>query len=92
VVRWSEAPWQPYSTLCLSHEDMRACLERDGVAIVPGVLGQQQCDTGVDLMWEMLGDIFRGRAKAPRRDDPSTWMYMREIDHNGKGEERLPGW
>ena len=58
-------------------ETLRETLERDGVAVIPGVL--DDCDAMVSGMWDYLEHVSQKWEKPIKRDDESTWREFYKL-------------
>jgi len=56
-----------------------AKLEEYGVAIVPSVLGPQECATLKAKGWDFFEQVTAGMARPVDRNDPSTWNTLLDL-------------
>jgi hypothetical protein len=75
--------WCPETTV----EDVRAAIEREGVAVVPNVLDERERTLVENMQWEWLERIWLDDADKIRRDDPASWENYKKLGplHGGKG-------
>ena len=62
--------FSPIPLECTDYRGIRKALQDDGVAVVQGILSQEEQNLFLDYFWEAL----MRRHKKLKRDDPSTWI------------------
>lgn len=75
-------------------------LEKYGVAIIPSILGPDDCRQMLDLMWQFFETITRDMDLPLDRDDPATWNTLLELlpshgmlfQHWGIGHAEFAWW
>lgn len=62
--------YSPTPLECTDYEGIRKALQEDGVAVVQGILNQEEQGLFLDYFWEAA----MKRQKKLKRDDPSSWI------------------
>jgi hypothetical protein len=62
--------YSPTPLECTDYEGIRKALQDDGVAVVQGILTQEEQDLFLEYFWEAV----MKRHRKLKRDDPSTWI------------------
>lgn len=62
-----------YETYMCTHETVNQTLDKYGVAIIPDVLTQEQCDKMVSEIWNFFEHITQEWETPISRDDNKTW-------------------
>jgi hypothetical protein len=78
-------------------EGLRAAIEADGAAVVPGVVSHAECDRLLGLMWEFLEHITQAWEKPINRDDVTSYrgiydLYVKHgmlFQHYGVGQSQI---
>ena len=60
-------------------ENVTFMLERYGVAIVPSILDEKECDDMVNGMWDFLEHITADMEVPIRRDDERSWLSFYDL-------------
>jgi ectoine hydroxylase-related dioxygenase (phytanoyl-CoA dioxygenase family) len=68
-----------YERYVTSAEKLRETLDRYGVAVIPGVLDQAECEQIVQGTWDFLETITRDWEKPISRNDETTWKEIYKL-------------
>lgn len=60
-------------------ENLKEMIGLHGVAIIPGVLDESECDSMVSKMWDFFEHITEKWDKPLRRDDEDTWREFYKL-------------
>jgi len=62
-----------------SPENVREVLDKYGVAIIPSILDEDECNKMNDGMWDTLETLTHKFEIPIKRDDPKTWIEMKKL-------------
>lgn len=60
-------------------ENLKDTIERFGVAIIPSVLTNDECENMVSGIWDYFEHITQSWQKSIKRDDPSSWREIYKL-------------
>jgi hypothetical protein len=65
--------YEKYKT---TKEKLKETLDKYGVAIIPNVLSDEECDEMVNNMWNLLEHYSKNWETPINRDDETTWKHI----------------
>jgi len=68
-----------YEKYITTAKDAKSTIDRFGVAIIPSVLSEEECDEMNKGMWDTLEHLSQTWEKPIRRDTPDSWREMRRL-------------
>ena len=68
-----------YERYIATPDNVMETIEKYGVAIVPNLLNEHECDKMATGMWETLEDITQMWAQPISRNNPESWKNIRDL-------------
>ena len=60
-------------------DNLKKTLEKYGVAIIPNVINQEECDNMTSGMWDYIEHITKRFTIPIKRDNPASWKEFRKL-------------
>lgn len=71
-----------YETYVCNKETLKTTLDKFGVAIIPNVLTDEECDEMVSSMWDFFEHLTQDWEKPLNRNDETTWREFYKLFPN----------
>ncbi len=68
-----------YETYLCTKETLKETIQRYGVAIIPGVLDEAECEAMVNGIWDFMEHISQSWEKPLHREKPDTWREFYKL-------------
>ena len=68
-----------YERYLATPDNVKQVLNYYGVAIIPNILNEEECDAMNNGMWDTLEHITQTWTKPIKRDDPESWRGMQQL-------------